>query len=209
MKSLLVRDLEKKAGEVAGRLKEFSNLYEIVKNERNAKVNGIQMASQVCSIPVNEPLLCLPSSTPLALPVLSFCLEHDWQALAEMRERVKILHNEVEILKNESNAKKRALESGQQKHATLKVQRDALRQEANKLHAIYRERQAQVEQQIVEIEKLNTIINQMEREMIALKKKYEVCNPLLVTAALSSILKVLLRSAESGRGKEFHRHSAH
>ena len=75
VKGMVITDLTKRCTELSNRLKEFSALYEIVKNERNKYVNLIQ------------------SST---------------QALAEMREKIRILQNEVEILSNESTAKDKA-----------------------------------------------------------------------------------------------------
>ena len=68
VKELVILDLTKKCNEVNNRLKEFSALYDVVKNERNNYVNHIQASSQ---------------------------------ALAEMKEKIKILQNEVEILRNE------------------------------------------------------------------------------------------------------------
>ena len=62
MKELMILDLTKRCNEISNRLKEFSALYEVVKNERNKYVNLIQ------------------SST---------------QALAEIREKIRILSNEV------------------------------------------------------------------------------------------------------------------
>ena len=62
IKELVILDLTKRCNEISNRLKEFSALYEVVKNERNKYVNLIQ------------------SST---------------QALAEMREKIRILNNEV------------------------------------------------------------------------------------------------------------------
>ena len=59
-----ILDLTKSCGELSNRFKEFSALYEVVKNERNKYINLIQ------------------SST---------------QALAEMREKIRILQNEVII----------------------------------------------------------------------------------------------------------------
>jgi chromosome segregation ATPase len=96
------------------------------------------------------------------------------QALAEMKERIKILHNEVDILQNESLAKDRALGKERLAHQTAQLQRDALRLEANKSHSSYRTAQEKVEQQIVEIDKLNSIINGLESDMLVLKKRYEV-----------------------------------
>ncbi len=62
MKELIILDLTKRCNELSNRLKEFSALYEVVKNERNKYVNLIQSSAQ---------------------------------ALAEMREKIRILHNEV------------------------------------------------------------------------------------------------------------------
>ncbi|KAF1330773.1 hypothetical protein FI667_g4770, partial [Globisporangium splendens] len=76
MKELVIFDLAKKWNETNNHLKEFSALYDVVKNERNKYVNLIQASSQ---------------------------------ALAEMKEKIKILHNEVEVLRNESLAKDKAL----------------------------------------------------------------------------------------------------
>jgi hypothetical protein len=62
MKELIILDLTKRCNELSNRLKEFSALYEVVKNERNKYVNLIQSSAQ---------------------------------ALAEMREKIRILNNEV------------------------------------------------------------------------------------------------------------------
>ena len=140
IKELLILDLSKKCGETNNRLKEFSALYDVVKNERNKYVNLIQASSQ---------------------------------ALAEMKEKIKILQNEVEILRNESLAKDKGLGKESGAHHVAQVARDQLRLETNKCQATYRQKQELVEQQIVEIDKLNSIINGMERDMRSLKDRYE------------------------------------
>ncbi|RYG53249.1 hypothetical protein EON66_08800 [archaeon] len=48
-----------------------------------------------------------------------------------------------------------------------------MRSEANKGALLYREKQSGVEGQIMAIDKLNSIINSLEREMLTLKKQYE------------------------------------
>ncbi|CAK4611258.1 unnamed protein product [Aphanomyces euteiches] len=141
MKELVILDIAKKCNETNNRLKEFSALYDIVKNERNKYVNLIQASSQ---------------------------------ALAEMKEKIKILHNEVEVLRNESVAKDKALTKERLAHQTAQCSRDSLRLDTNKCHELYRVKQEQVEQQIVQIDKLNSIINATEKEMLRLKKKYEL-----------------------------------
>lgn len=140
IKELTLLDLTKKLTETNNKLRQFSALYDVVKNERNKYVNLIQASSQ---------------------------------ALAEMKEKIKILENEVEILRNESTAKDRALMKERLAHQTAQCQRDAARHDVNKSQGSHRERQNQVEQQIVEIDKLNSIINGIERAMLRLKKQYE------------------------------------
>lgn len=141
MKELVIFDLAKKWNETNNHLKEFSALYDVVKNERNKYVNLIQTSSQ---------------------------------ALAEMKEKIKILHNEVEVLRNESLAKDKALVKEKLAHSTAQCSRDSLRLDTNKCHEQYRLKQEQVEQQIVEIDKLNGIITATEKELLRLKKKYEL-----------------------------------
>jgi len=140
VKELEILDLTKKCNEVNNRLKEFSALYDVVKNERNKYVNLIQSSSQ---------------------------------ALAEMKEKIKILHNEIDILRNESVAKDKALAKEVAAHSTSKAQRDSLRLELNKSQQDYRRKQESVQRQIEEVKTLNSIINGLEREMLRLKKQYE------------------------------------
>ena len=52
------------------------------------------------------------------------------QALAEMKEKIKILQNEVEILRNESLSKDKGLTREASEHVAAQKQRDALRLES-------------------------------------------------------------------------------
>jgi uncharacterized small protein (DUF1192 family) len=99
MKELVILDLTKRCSELSNRLKEFSALYEVVKNERNKYVNLIQMSVQ---------------------------------ALAEMREKIRILHNEVEILGNERTSKDAALTKEKAAHQKGQNHRDNFRQDLNR-----------------------------------------------------------------------------
>jgi len=76
-------------------------------------------------------------------------------------------------LRNESMAKDKALSKECSQHLQSQNQRDSLRQETNKLLSDYRQKQNVVEQQIQEIDKLNVVINTLEREMLELKARYE------------------------------------
>eukprot|EP01006_Ploeotia_vitrea_P008854 TRINITY_DN21046_c0_g1_i1.p1 TRINITY_DN21046_c0_g1~~TRINITY_DN21046_c0_g1_i1.p1 ORF type:complete len:990 (+),score=582.58 TRINITY_DN21046_c0_g1_i1:36-2972(+) len=94
------------------------------------------------------------------------------QALAEMREKIKILNNEVEILRNESTARDRVLAEEVRVRQQAIAARDGSRVEQNKLqNQDARKRQAK-NKNLVEIEKLNAIVNAAEREMMRLRKAY-------------------------------------
>ena len=90
-----------------------------------------------------------------------------------MKEKIKILQNEVEILRNESIGKDKVLSKEGAAHQSSQAQRDALRLETNKAQSEYKKKQEVVEQQIVEVDKLNSIINGLERDMLRIKSKYE------------------------------------
>ena len=49
-----------------------------------------------------------------------------------------------------------------------------LRIEANKLYTTYKQKKKQIQEQCSQINKLNTVINMTEDEMLHLKKKYEI-----------------------------------
>jgi len=136
---LMILDLSKEYVECRNRLKEFSALYDVVKNERNKYVTLIQSSSQ---------------------------------ALAEMKEKVKILTTEVDILRSESTAKDRALSKEHAQHAASETHRNSLRLELFKSQAEYRNKQGLVEQHLIDIDKLNTVISSMEREMLCQKQNF-------------------------------------
>ena len=71
------------------------------------------------------------------------------------------------------SSKEMALTKENQAHGQAINQRDALRQDMNRLLSEYRSKQNIVEQQIQEVDKLNVVIQNLEKEMIILKQKYE------------------------------------
>ncbi|CDW91529.1 UNKNOWN [Stylonychia lemnae] len=101
-------------------------------------------------------------------------IQNSSQDLAEMKERIKILQNEVEILRNESSEKDRALVDI--KHQVQKeiYKRDSLRAELNKKDFVYKSKQSIIGQKINEGDKLNLIINSLQKEMNDLIYKYEM-----------------------------------
>ena len=94
------------------------------------------------------------------------------QELAEMKEKIKILQNEVEILRSESAAKDKSLADEARVLQTAQSTRDALRLEQSKTQMKAKEVKEECARQLMEIEKLNNIINEAEKEMIRLRKDY-------------------------------------
>jgi uncharacterized small protein (DUF1192 family) len=94
------------------------------------------------------------------------------QAIAEIKEKIKILQNEVEILRNETIEKEATLNEAIRLNETKQNERDALRLEQNKYINQLRMKKDEESQQIMQIIKLNSIINNAEKQMINLRKDY-------------------------------------
>lgn len=90
-----------------------------------------------------------------------------------MKERIKILQNEVEILRIETAEKDRALVDI--KYAVHREQnkRDQLKNQLNNLEFQFRSKQSIIGQYINEGDKLNLIINSLQTEMNNLIYTYE------------------------------------
>jgi len=95
------------------------------------------------------------------------------QHLSEMKEKFKILSNEVEILRMESAYKDKQLARIRQEEQRLQVIHDQLQNEKTRITAKGSALNEQVEQFVIEIDKLNSIISAIEKEMLALRLKYE------------------------------------
>merc|ERR1719181_992960 len=95
------------------------------------------------------------------------------QHLSEMKEKLKILQNEVEILRMESAFKDKQLQKVKQDAQRLDVIHDQLESEKTKISGKGSALNEQVEQYVIEIDKLNSIINAIEKEMVVLRRKYE------------------------------------
>lgn len=139
VKELETLDLQKKCIDSGNRLKEFSALYDIVKNERNKYVNVIQSSLQ---------------------------------SIAEMKEKKKILEREVETLRVESLTKDKVLTKELSQHLSTHAFRDGLRLELHKSRMEHRTKQEIIEELIVEITCLNSIVDRMEKTMVYMKNRY-------------------------------------
>lgn len=90
------------------------------------------------------------------------------QHLSEMKEKFKILSNEVEILRMESAYKDKQLARIRQEEQRLQVIHDQLQNEKTRITAKGTALNEQVEQFVIEIDKLNSIISAIEKEMVNL-----------------------------------------
>lgn len=95
------------------------------------------------------------------------------QSISEMKEKLKVLSNEVEILRNESANKDKMLSKAHSDYSSVKVERDQERNDLNKELYRVKEKQQQDQQLYQESLRLNHIINDMEDHMRKLKKDYE------------------------------------
>lgn len=90
-----------------------------------------------------------------------------------MKERIKILQNEVDILQNDSAEKDRDLIDIHQKKVKAMTQRDKLRSELNREELKFRQKLSTIGQLINQGDKLNLIINSLQKEMNNLIYEYE------------------------------------
>merc|ERR1712061_912110 len=95
------------------------------------------------------------------------------QHLSEMKEKLKILQNEVEILRMESATKDKKLQDTKKEEQKLNLIHDQLQKEKTYITTRGQQLNENVEQHVIEIDKLNSIINSIEREMGVLRIKYE------------------------------------
>lgn len=95
------------------------------------------------------------------------------QRAGEMREKIKILHNEIEILQQAANHKDRKVKAEKRKYASIVVLRDNLQLELGKQRYLKERMREQEERKRLNIDRLNQIINMAEDEMVKLRKRYE------------------------------------
>lgn len=96
------------------------------------------------------------------------------QALAEMKEKIKIVHNECEILKNESLSKDRALVEEARILNSAKHTRDVLRLEQLAIQKQFKEVNELGRFQSMDIDKLQNIIKGIDMEMTRIRGAFKV-----------------------------------
>ena len=90
-----------------------------------------------------------------------------------MKERIKILQNEVDILRTESAEKDRALIDIKHKKARKILERDKLRNDLDKRKFLFGQKLGTISQLINQGDKLNLIINSLQKDMNNLIYEYE------------------------------------
>ncbi|XP_072257827.1 coiled-coil domain-containing protein 146 [Pyxicephalus adspersus] len=95
------------------------------------------------------------------------------QRAAELREKLKIYGNEVEILRTNVSSKERQLQKAVLKQTNNHMIRDSLRKDKSRITLVLQEMKEIREQKKMEIGRLTNMINQAEEDMVHLRKKYE------------------------------------
>ncbi len=75
---------------------------------------------------------------------------------------------------HESLSKNTTLDKERSETQVVTAQRDSARADANRVLCQRREKQEVVDQQIAEIDKLNSVISLVEKEMVRVKKMYGI-----------------------------------
>jgi chromosome segregation ATPase len=96
------------------------------------------------------------------------------QNLAEQKERIKILQNEYEILRNESAEKDHSLVEARHKLQKQRYIRDNKKAELEKLKKEHKELDSLTEQKITEQGKLSLVFATIEKEVKSLIERYEM-----------------------------------
>lgn len=100
-------------------------------------------------------------------------IQMSYQKAAEMREKIKILQNESEILRNASGLKSESLNKMKLQLMASILLRDTARSEVSKQKAVLSKLAEEESEKKMKTAQLSSHINQLEEEMVALRKRYE------------------------------------
>ncbi|XP_030072255.1 coiled-coil domain-containing protein 146 [Microcaecilia unicolor] len=95
------------------------------------------------------------------------------QRISEMREKTRIMGNEIEILRTNVLNKERQLQKAKLKQTNSQMIRDSLRNSISKTSVSFQEMNDRKQQQKLEIGRLTRMITSAEDDMIDLRRKYE------------------------------------
>nr|XP_009667759.1 PREDICTED: coiled-coil domain-containing protein 146 [Struthio camelus australis] len=95
------------------------------------------------------------------------------QKATEIKDRVKLLANEIENLRNTAIIKERKLQRRRLKNANNIAIKDSLKNDYCKIVQIVHEMKEKKEQQLLDLDRLTNMITSIEEEIVQLRKKYE------------------------------------
>ncbi|XP_074873192.1 coiled-coil domain-containing protein 146 [Carettochelys insculpta] len=95
------------------------------------------------------------------------------QKTTEIKERVKMLENEMEILRSNVIIKERKLQKHLLKHSNNITIKDSIQSDVCKVIATLQEMKEKREQQLLDVDRLTNMLTHIEEEMVQLRKKYE------------------------------------
>ncbi|XP_037745136.1 coiled-coil domain-containing protein 146 isoform X2 [Chelonia mydas] len=95
------------------------------------------------------------------------------QKTTEIKERAKMLENEMEILRSNVIIKERKLQKNLLKHSNNIAIKDSIQSDVCKIIATLQEMKEKREQQLLDVDRLTSMLTRIEEEMVQLRKKYE------------------------------------
>ncbi|XP_043353474.1 coiled-coil domain-containing protein 146 isoform X3 [Dermochelys coriacea] len=95
------------------------------------------------------------------------------QKTTEIKERAKMLENEMEILRSNVIIKERKLQKNLLKHSNNIAIKDSIQSDVCKILATLQEMKEKREQQLLDVDRLTNMLTHIEEEMVQLRKKYE------------------------------------
>ncbi|XP_010209336.1 PREDICTED: coiled-coil domain-containing protein 146 [Tinamus guttatus] len=95
------------------------------------------------------------------------------QKTTEIKDRVKLLTNEIENLRNTALIRDRMLQRRRLKNANNVAIKDSLKHDYCKIVQVVHEMKEKKEQQLLDLDRLTNMISAIEEEIVALRKKYE------------------------------------
>ncbi|XP_050792778.1 coiled-coil domain-containing protein 146 isoform X7 [Gopherus flavomarginatus] len=95
------------------------------------------------------------------------------QKTTEIKEKVKMLENEMEILRSNVVIKERKLQKNLLKHSNNIAIKDSIQSDVCKVIATLQEMKEKREQQLLDVDRLTNMLTHIEEEMVQLRKKYE------------------------------------
>ena len=178
---------------VSRKIAQYRQLYNLVRNQRNKFVNLIQASAQSIA-EMKEKLkvraergrggaprgalrelvqyVVLPCRPPLLASRLN--ASGSPSPSSSLRPRPpQILGNEIEILLNEALQKERLLNKAVAENTVGHAERDKLRLELDRSMSLLRSKQVEVDEQIVDLERLGMVSTSVEQQMISLRQVYE------------------------------------